>query len=698
MLMDKKRFQTTIGETALVVELSDVAEQANGAVLIRYGETAVLVTSVMGKKDTGGDFLPLTVEYEERYYAAGKILGSRFMRREGRAPDDAILSARLIDRTIRPLFDYRMRREVQVIATILSFDEEHSHEFASLIGASVALAISDIPWAGPVAGVPVAQIDGAITIAPGISALPKATYEAFVAGTKDFINMIECESREVDEKTILAGFDAAQIAIQQLVAFQEKIVKEVGKKKVVVKLAESSLEIVERVRVFCKERLPEAIYVRSKAEREVKMRAVKEALTAHLKENGTDDAGIRSAESFWEILIDEIVHKNILENGKRPDLRAMDEVRTLSCETHLFERVHGSALFARGNTQALAMTTLASTEAGKLIETIDYTGTKNFLLHYNFPPYSVGEVKPLRGPGRREIGHGALAEKAIKNMLPNKEEFPYTIRVVSEILSSNGSSSMATVCATSMSLMDAGVPIKKAVAGIAMGLMSDDEGNYKILTDLQGPEDFFGDMDFKVAGTGEGVTAIQLDVKIRGLTLRMIEETLRDARVARLKILDTMAKAIAAPRKELSKYAPVILTLPINPEKIGLLIGPGGKTINGIIAKTGALAIDIDESGKVFIAGATRAIAEATFQEVEMLMKEYKVGDVVHGKIIKILEFGAIVDLGGGNDGMIHVSELKSGFVKKVEEVVNVGDEVFAKVIRVEDGRIGLSLKNLPQQ
>lgn len=695
MSLDAKKFTIDFQGEPLTLEVSRLAEQASGAVLGTYGDTVVLATVVMGKKDSPNDFLPLMVEYEQKFYAAGKILGSRFVRREGRAPDSAVLSGRLIDRTIRPLFDYRMRRDVQVVASVLSFDEEHSHEFVALMAVSAALACSNIPWAGPVAGVPIATIEGKSVVAPKFSQLKNWTCDGFVAGTKEYISMIELEGKEVQEADAMDAFGKAQQEIARLVDFQNEMVKAVGKKKTTVKLVEASVEIREKIEAFLDKKLEAAMYMKVKMEREEKMSELRESLKAFVAADESMKGHEKEVDGLLEEILDRTVHEQILKKDRRPDGRAMDELRELSAEIHLYERLHGSALFMRGNTQALAVTTLASTEAGKLVETMDYAGTKHFLLHYNFPPFSVGEVKPLRGPSRRDIGHGALAEKALNYVLPNKENFPYTIRVVSEILSSNGSSSMATVCAASMSMMDAGVPIKKAAAGIAMGLMSDEEGNYKILTDIQGPEDFYGDMDFKVAGTRDGVTAIQLDVKIRGLSLQIIKETLAQTKRARLQILDAMTKAIERPRANVSKYAPVIVTLAINPEKIGLLIGPGGKTINGLIAKFGALAIDIEEDGKVFIAGATKEIAESVLREVEALTKEYKVGDVIHGKVIKILEFGAIVDLGGGNDGMIHVSELKEGFVKKVEDVVKVGDELFAKVVRVEDGRIGLSLKGM---
>ncbi len=677
----------------LTLEVSRLADQANGAVLAKYGDTTVLATAVMDKEDRPVDFLPLTVDYEQKFYAIGKILGSRFMRREGRASDNAILCGRMIDRTIRPLFDYRVRRNIQVVITVLSYDGENDHVFVGLLAASTALGISDIPWNGPVAGSTVAKINGALVVSPKVSELSNTEFESFIAGTKDVVNMIELDGREAGDKDIIKGFEMAHEEIGNLVAFQDKIIKEIGKPKSKLKLADPSEDTKAKVKAFLEGKLEGAIYVAGKVERQDNLAKVKADLFLYLKTSGVPSDELGACETYFETEIDETVHKNILKNGKRPDGRALDEIRELYAETHTLRRLHGTALFMRGNTQALGVVTLDSPEAEQLIENMSFSGKKHFMLHYNFPNYSVGETGSFRGPGRREIGHGALAEKALRAVIPEKEEFPYTIRVVSETLSSNGSSSMATVCAGSMALMDAGVPIKKAVGGIAMGLMSDEAGNYKILTDLQGPEDFYGDMDFKVAGTRDGITAIQLDVKIRGVNMKMISETLAQANSARMKVLDVMDAAIKAPRPSVSEFAPVILKFKTSPDNIGLIIGPGGKTINGIIEKTKVLDISIEEDGRVYITGASLAVAEAALKELEALTKDYFVGDIVEGKIIKILDFGAILDLGGGKDGMIHVSELKDGYVKKVEDVVKMGDFVRAKVIRKEEGKIGLSLK-----
>ncbi len=698
MNLNRKKFILDFQGRPLELEVSKLAEQANASVIGRYGDTVVLVTVVMGKEDKNIDYFPLTVDYEERFYAVGKILGSRFVRREGRPAEEAILSGRMIDRTIRPLFDHRLRRDVQVVVTILSVDEENDPDYITLVTASAALAISNIPWAGPVAGVRMLNQ----TVNPLISQIksewPKpGSLQAFVAGTIDRINMLEVEAVEADEKNVAAAFETAHKEIVKLIEFQNKIVKEIGAKKSEVMLSELDGSLKSKMEEFLKGKLEPAMYEKDKMVREEKLAEVKSSLESYLTEQGIDEAGMMAAENLLEVILDELVHKNILEFDKRPDGRKLDELRDLHAEVALLKRIHGSALFVRGNTQALGITTIAPPGSEQLIETMEFSGKKRFLLHYNFPPYSTGEVGRVGNPGRREIGHGSLAEKAVRNMIPSQEEFPYVIRVVSEILSSNGSSSMATVCAASLSLMDAGVPIKKPVAGIAMGLMSNDRGDYKILTDIQGPEDHYGDMDCKVAGTRDGVNAMQMDVKIQGLTVKQLAETLAQAKKARLQILEVMSKAIAAPRAQTSEYAPVVLSMDIDPDKIGEVIGPGGKVINGIIEQTGALTIDIEQTGKVYIAGPNRVKAEAAFMAVEGIVKDYKPGDIVEGTVVRVLDFGAIVEFCPGRDGMVHVSELKDGFVKKVEDVVKLGDFVRAKVIRVEEGRIGLSLKGVPQ-
>ncbi|MBI2035343.1 MAG: polyribonucleotide nucleotidyltransferase [Candidatus Liptonbacteria bacterium] len=705
--MDKenKIYSIEIGGRDLVLEFPGYAEQANSSVLAKYGDTVVHVAVVMSKHEQDGlDYFPLTVDYEEKFYAAGKILGSRFVRREGRPSDEAILSARLIDRALRPLFNQKMRRDVQVTTTVLSFDEENDPDEIALIAASAALVQSDIPFKGPVAGLKIARIGNELSVNPKMSLLKNGEhqFEIFTSGTVDKINMVEMEGLDAKEEDLIAAFELAQKEINRLNKIQDEIREKIGKEKAEVYLAETDEVLRAAVKEFLKNKLEAAVYTTEKIDRQSKMNVLKHEMKEFLEGNKYDEKAVNSAEEFFEDEINNLIHEKVLKENKRPDGRATDELRALNSRVGLFERTHGSALFTRGNTRSLAITTLGPPSSHKLVETMESTEKKRFMLHYNFPKYSTGETGMSRGPGRREIGHGALAEKAVRRLIPTADIFPYTIRVVSEIMSSNGSSSMATVCGTVLSLMDAGVPIKKPAAGIAMGLMvnqkledKNQEIEYKVLTDIQGPEDHHGDMDFKVAGTADGVNAIQLDVKIDGLNTKMIKDTLEQARKARLQILDNMLAALKEPRKELSKYAPSIITIKIDPEKIGEVIGPGGKMINGIIERTGAIAIDIEEDGTVFITAPNQESGSMALEAVKSVVREFKAGDIVEGKVIKILDFGAIVDLGGGKDGMIHVSELKQGFVKKVEDVVRLGDFVRAKVINVENGKTGLSIKQL---
>jgi polyribonucleotide nucleotidyltransferase len=711
-MLQKKQFSVEIAGKTLTIEVSALAEQANAAVIAKYGETVVLATAVMGRKDMEIDYLPLKVDYEEKFYAAGKILGSRYVRREGRSSEEAILAGRLVDRTIRPLFNDKMRREIQVVVTVLQIDEQNDPEFVGLLGVSTALFISDIPWGGPVAGVRIAQKtdDKQFVINPDNSALVEPNlpiFDAFVSGSKDRINMIELGGLDAQEKDVVAGFKLAQTEINKLIAFQEQIQKEIGKPKSEVAVAEPDADIRAEVQAFLADKLEDAIYKPTKVEHTTAVGALNHALNEHLKEKFgavKEKINWKGVEALFEEMVNDVVHKNVLEKDRRPDGRKLDEVRALDAEVGLFSRTHGSALFVRGNTQALAVTTLAAPGAEQIIETMETTGKRRFMLHYNFPPFSVGEVGSFRGPGRREIGHGNLARKSLERLIPSKEEFPYTIRVVSEIMSSNGSSSQATICASSLSLMDAGVPLKKPAAGIAMGLMmafnadgTADVNNYKVLTDIQGPEDHHGDMDLKIAGTDDGVTGMQMDVKVDGLTIELLEKAFAQARDARIHILKTIKATLPAPRAEISQFVPKIRQFKIDSSKIGTVIGPGGKMINGLIAKYELAGIDIEEDGGVFVSGTDLAKVEAAVAEILGMTKEYKVGEIVEGPIVKILEFGAIVDLGGGNDGMIHVSELKQGFVKNVEDVVHLGDHVRAKIIKAENGKIGLSLKQMEQ-
>ncbi|MHB9019306.1 MAG: polyribonucleotide nucleotidyltransferase [Minisyncoccota bacterium] len=704
MEIKRRIFSTEFAGRPLSFEVSRVGEQADAAIMGKYGDTVVLATVVMGKEDKSGmDYFPLTVNYEEKFYAAGKILGSRFMRREGKSSDEAVLSGRLIDRTIRPLFNSAMRRDVQVVVTILQLDGVNDPDFIGLLTASMALTISRIPWAGPVAGVKVSKFKNSeeILVNPSILDLKAKEldldFDAFVAGTKDKINMIELGGNEVNEKYVVSGLALAQKQITELTKFQDSVAKELSVPKTEVYLALPGKELEQKLNAYFGDKLEPALYIADKIKSTEMLYQIKEGMKKMLEESESEEKEFIAAEVYLEAKLDEILHKKVLNEDKRPDGRKLDEVRDLYAEAGILNRAHGSALFVRGNTQSLSITTIAPPGAEQLIDTMrNQSAKKEFMLHYNFPPYSVGEIGRFAGPGRRDIGHGSLAEKALRPLLPSKEVFPYVIRLVSEILSSNGSSSMATVCAGSLSLMDAGVPIRRPAAGIAMGLITDEKGDkYKVLTDIQGPEDHYGDMDFKVAGTSEGITAMQMDVKIGGINAEIAEKALAQAKLARLHILKTIQGALNEPRKEISKYAPVVFALNINPDKIGEVIGPGGKTINGIIAATGALGIDIDQSGIVYVSGPNKESAEMALRHVKSIVEDVEVGQIVEGNIVKILDFGAIVEFGPGRDGMIHVSELKDGFVKKVEDVVKLGDFVRVKVIRAENGKISLSLKAL---
>jgi polyribonucleotide nucleotidyltransferase len=701
-MISRKIFKTEVAGKPLEIEVSDIAGQANAAVIAKYGETVVLATAVMGRKDVELDYLPLKVEYEERFYAAGKIIGSRFIRREGRASEEAVLAGRLVDRTIRPLFDDRMRRDVQVVVTVLQIDEQNDPEFVGLVGASAALHISDIPWKGPVAGMRIAQDADGFHLNPDNAYVTDhpPIFDAFVSGGTDRINMIELGGLDAKEDDIVKGFAVAQQEINNLIAFVEGIRKEIGKPKADVALVEPDPEIAAAVSDFIKGKLEPAVFQSTKLGMHSAIGVLKHELNMHLKETMEDQGKPvhwKVADMLFEDAINDLVHLKALEESRRPDGRAMDEVRALDGEVGLFSRTHGSAIFMRGNTQALAITTLAPPGGEQLIETMETTGKRRFMLHYNFPPFSVGEVGFFRGPGRREIGHGNLARKSIERLMPTKDEFPYAVRVVAEILSSNGSSSQATICASILSLMDAGVPIKKPAAGIAMGLMMKDADTYKVLTDIQGPEDHHGDMDMKVAGTADGVTGMQMDVKVDGITTPIVAATLAQAKKARLEILQSMKSVLAAPREKLSPFVPTIRQFKISPSKIGAVIGPGGKVINGLIEKYGLAGIDIDEDGSVFISGNDLAKVEAAVAEIQGFTREFKIGDVVEGTIVRLLEFGAIMDLGGGKDGMIHVSELANGFVKNVTDVVKLGDVVRAKIISADDdgGKIRLSIKQM---
>ena len=701
MNIERKQFKMEYQGRSLSFEISRLAEQATSAVLGRYGDTAVLVTVVMGDKEEDIDYFPLKVDYEERFYAAGKILGSRFMRREGRPSDEAILSGRVIDRTIRPLFDQRLRREIQVVATVLEIDEENDPDFIAVLTTSLALSISKIPWGGPVAGMKFFHDGKKLAINPTNSQLKEnwpadRGFLGFVAGTQDRINMIEMESLDGEEDVVVKAFADAQKEISGLIEWQKTIIKEIGAQKETVHLATPDESLIKIVKAFLNDggKLESAVYAKTKQERSAKTAELKEALKGHLLSEGIEEKEIAAAEHIFDSEIDELIHRKILDSDKRPDGRKLDEVRDLYCEVGLFKRIHGSALFMRGNTQALVMTTIAPPGSEQLVETMESSGKRKFLLHYNFPPYSVGEVGRVGAPGRREIGHGALAEKAVRNLIPPQEEFPYVIRVVSEILSSNGSSSMASVCGSSLALMDGGVPIKSPAAGIAMGLMLDEKGEkYKILTDIQGPEDHHGDMDLKVAGTKDGVTGMQMDVKVEGITVEIVEKTLAQAKKARLEILEVINKAINAPRAELSAHAPRIQTVKINPAKIGALIGPGGKIINEIIEQTGA-EIDIEDDGSVFVTSMTPEGMKKALALIAEVTYEVKPGDEFDGTVVSIRDFGAFVEIMSGKDGMVHISEISNERINKVTDVLKMGQKIHVWVKGVDDtGKISLTMK-----
>jgi len=678
------------------VELKDLAQQANGNVLVRSGDTMLLATCVMSKspiEDRG--FFPLTVDYEEKYYAAGKIKGSRFIKRESRPSDEAICNARLIDRAIRPRFNKDINREIQVITTVLSWDGENDPDVLGLVAASLSLSISDIPWNGPIAAVRVAKINGELILNPNYKEREDAKLDIVFAATEVnkelLINMIEGGSEEMDENTILEALKFAEKPLKKLIDFQNEIAKKVGKEKAVIEkpLIDDGLD--KEIKSFLDNKVEQAIFQKEKDKRAADLDILKKELLLFVEEKHPEKE--KYVERFFEKEIDRTIHENAIKEEKRADGRKMDEVRQIVCEAGILPRTHGSGLFSRGVTKALSILTLGSPGDQQLLEGMEVEGKKAFMHHYNFPPYSVGEIRPVRGPGRREIGHGMLAEKAILPLLPSSDDFPYTIRVVSEMLSSNGSTSMASVSSSCLALMDAGVPIKSPAAGIAIGLMQDKEsGKYKVLTDIQGPEDHYGDMDFKVAGTRQGITAIQMDVKIDGISEKIMKEALVGAKKARLEILDVMEKTLLKPRAKLSPHAPRIITLQINPDKIREVIGPGGKIINEIIDETGS-SIDIQDSGLIFITAEKEESAKKAVDWIKDIVREVEVGETFEGKVKRILAFGAFVEILPGQEGMIHISKLSDRRVEKVEDVVNIGDSVSVKVISVdEQGRIDLTL------
>jgi polyribonucleotide nucleotidyltransferase len=688
----KKTFSIDLAGRPLTVEIGELAKQANGACLIRYGETAVLSTATASKEAKNVGFFPLTVNYEERLYAVGKIPGG-FIKREGRPSEKAILTSRLIDRPIRPLFPDGFRNEVQVISMVMSVDQDCSSEVAAMIGSSLALSVSDIPFNGPIAGVIVGRVDGKLIINPTVEQLEQSDIHLTVAGTKDAVNMVEAGADEVPEEVMLEAIMFGHEEIKRLVAFQEEIVKEIGKEKFEVTLFEINEELLEKVKSEAQDKLLEAIQVPEKHAREEAIAAVKEeVLQSYVEQEADEDTLLQVKEILDKIVKDE-VRRLITKEKIRPDGRKIDEIRPLSSRIGILPRAHGSGLFTRGQTQALSVCTLGALGDVQILDGLDLEESKRFMHHYNFPSFSVGETGPIRGPGRREIGHGALGERALEPIIPSEKEFPYTIRVVSEVLESNGSTSQASICASTMALMDAGVPIKAPVAGIAMGLVKSGD-DYTILTDIQGMEDHLGDMDFKVAGTENGVTALQMDIKIEGLSRGILEEALIQAKKGRMFILDHMMKTISQPKKELSPYAPKILTMTIKPEKIRDVIGPSGKQINKIIEETG-VKIDIEQDGTIFISSTDMEMNEKAKAIIEDIVREVEVGKIYLGKVKRIEKFGAFVELFQGKEGLVHISQLDEKHVKNPSDVVSVGDDILVKVKEIDSqGRINLSRKD----
>lgn len=692
--MVTKKFTTDFGGKTLTVEFPNLAEQAHGSALVRLGDTVILATAVMSQGTREGiDYFPLTVDYEERFYAAGRILGSRFVRREGRPSEEAILISRLIDRGLRPLFNHKIRNEVQVVALALSFDGENEPDIPAILAASLALGTSSVPWSGPIGALRIGRVNGEFVLNPLRSELEKSDLDLVLCGKDGKINMAEAGAKEVPEEEILKALEFSQKELEKIEAFQKEIIREVGQEKVTPPLKEEPEKLAEIFEKNFRSRLEETLYLKEKKIRNQTLFKLKEEWDEKvIKEVGEEFKEVLNG--FWEEKIDEIVHKNILERERRPDGRGLKELRPLWAGVGILPRVHGSGLFYRGETHVLSLATLGGPGDTQLVEGMSIRAKKRFMHHYNFPPFAPGETGRMGNPGRREIGHGALAARSLLPVLPEISEFPYTIRVVSEVLSSNGSTSMASACASTLALMDAGVPIKRPVAGIAMGLVMKDEKNFKVLTDIQGPEDHYGDMDFKAAGTSQGVSAIQMDVKVLGVTLEILRQTLLDAKAAREKIMAVMLSALPAPRAELSSYAPRILTLKINPEKIRELIGPGGKMINAIIAETGA-TIDVEQDGTVFVTGSKEA-SEKALEKIKEVTHEYQVGETFEGAVSRIFDFGAMVEFAPKQEGLVHISELAPWHVKNVTDVVDIGDRVKVKIKSIDElGRINLSIKEV---
>lgn len=679
-----------LGGKTLTVETGKVARQAHGSAMVRLGDTVILATAVEAKDiDEERDWFPLFVDYREKAYAAGKIPGG-FFKREGRPSEKETVSARLIDRTLRPLFAEGYSKEVQIMVLVLSSDQENDADALGLIGASTALSISPIPFHHPVGAVRIGRLNGELVTNPTFSELEQSDMDLVVAGTREFVNMMEGECREVSEGDLLSALQFGHEKIKQIVGLQEELKAKLGKPKPEVEIPPENPELVEAVTALGLEKIREANRAVDKLDRQEKLNALLDSVMLELLERFPETE--RKIKTIIEDLEKKDMRQMILEEGKRIDGRGVSEVRPITCEVGILPRTHGSAVFTRGQTQSLTVATLGTKIDEQRVDDLEGESTKSYMLHYNFPPFSVGEIKPIRGPGRREIGHGALAERAIQPVIPNDEAFPYTVRIVSDILESNGSSSMAAVCGGTLSLMDAGVPIKAPVAGIAMGLVKG-EDRHAILTDILGVEDHLGDMDFKVTGTRQGITAFQMDVKIAGVNLTLMEQALKEAKEARLHVLDMMEQTIAEPRAELSAYAPRIIIIKVKPEKIGAIIGPGGKMIRSIIEESGA-KIDIEDDGSVFIASVDQKAGELAQQLILKLIEEPEVGKEYMGKVRRITPFGAFVEILPNQDGLVHISELENRRVNKVEDVLSLGDEVKVKIIGIDpEGKIRLSRK-----
>ncbi|MRN54817.1 polyribonucleotide nucleotidyltransferase [Paenibacillus monticola] len=688
----EQRVEMQLGGRRLVLETGRLAKQANAAVMVRYGDTAVLCTVTASKEPKDLDFFPLTVNYEEKLYAVGKIPGG-FIKREGRPSEKAILSCRLTDRPIRPLFPEGFRNDVQVLNMVMSVDQDCSPEIAAMIGTSAALSISDVPFSGPIGGVAVGRVNGEFVINPDIAQQAASDLYLVVAGTYNAIMMVEAEANELTEDVMLEAIMFGHEEIRKIVTTIEELVKLAGKEKMAVKLHAVDAVVNTEVRAFAESRLVDAVKIAEKHARQEAIDVVNDEAVAYFAEKYIEAPELlKDVKEALHDIVKEEVRRLITHDKVRPDGRKLDEIRPIECDTGLLPRTHGSGLFTRGQTQVLSVCTLGALGDVQILDGIDLAETKRFMHHYNFPPFSVGEARPLRAPGRREIGHGALGERALSKVIPSETEFPYTIRLVSEAIESNGSTSQASICASILAMMDAGVPIKAPVAGVAMGLIKDGD-HVSILTDIQGMEDHLGDMDFKVAGTAEGITAIQMDIKIDGIDRKILQEALQQAKEGRLFILDKMLEVIAEPRPNLSKYAPKIIIININPDKIRDVIGAGGKIINKIIEETG-VKIDIEQDGRVFIGSSNEEMIQKARSIIEGIVREVQVGEIYVGTVRRIEKFGAFVELIPGKDGLVHISQLSTERVANVEDVVAIGDKITVKVTEIDQqGRVNLSRK-----